>query len=76
MHPELNMHIAHLRIEELSAAPRHRATDASASRRSIRSMLRRRRDTPLAVGGEPSPIVLLPPPREERDTTGQQRRVA
>ena len=76
MHPELNLHIAHLRFEELSAAPRHRAPASSSARRGLRSFLRRRRDMSATVGVQPSPIVLLPPPREERDPTGHQRRVA
>ena len=41
MHPELNMHIARLRFEELSATRRHPEAPASA-RRSLRSILRRR----------------------------------
>ena len=72
MHPELNLHIARLRFEELSTAPRHHAS----VRRGLRSFLRRRRDVHASTFTEPSTLVLLPPPREERDPTGHQRRVA
>jgi hypothetical protein len=69
MHPELNSMIAQQRYDELSSAS-HRCV-ATAPRRGF---FRRRHDVQISWVTGPAPIVLLPPPREERDTTG--RRVA
>ena len=72
MHPELNLHIAQLRHQELIGAV-HRPAPAH---RGWRGFFRRRRETRAAVGLDLPPIVLLPPPREERDPTGRDQRVA
>ncbi len=74
MHPQLNYDIAKLRHEELVNARRHPAP--ARVRRGLRGFLRRRRDTLHAVGTSPVSIVLLPPPREERDPAGHDQRVA
>jgi hypothetical protein len=65
MHPELTAMIAHQRFDELSGAT-HRSVETGPRRR----FFRRRRDTEHSRVTAPAPIVLLPPPREERDTTG------
>lgn len=74
MHPELNYRIATLRHEELIAARRF-PRSARPPRRS-RGLFGRRRDTSAEAGAQPATIVLLPPPREERDTVGHDQRVA
>jgi hypothetical protein len=69
MHPELNAMIAQQRYDERSWTT-HRSVQTA----SRRGFFRRRRDTEHEWVTAPAPVVLLPPPREERDTTG--RRVA
>jgi hypothetical protein len=73
MHPELTRQIAHLRHDELTDARRFRHPTDRAARRGF---FRRRRDSHVVTATQPSPLVLLPPPREERDSTGHARRVA
>jgi hypothetical protein len=67
MHPELNAIVARLRYDELSSAAHH-TVDAVPRR----GFFRRRRAWHQTRVTAPTPIVLLPPPREERDTTGQR----
>jgi hypothetical protein len=69
MHPEFNFMIARQRFDELSNAT-HRFVDTAPRR----GFFRRRRDAQHPRVSAPDRIVLLPPPREGRDTTG--RRVA
>jgi hypothetical protein len=70
MHPELTSIVLRLRADELSRS--HRAIDVAPRR----GFFRRRRDMHRSRVTSPAPIVLLPPPREERDTTGHDQRVA
>jgi len=72
MHPEMSYAIAKLRHEELTGARRF---PARATTRRI-GFFRRRRHTPAVVAGPRAPIVLLPPPREEREPVGHDQRVA
>jgi hypothetical protein len=74
MHPELNFQIASLRHAELTAGS-HRHTTVPA-RPTRRWSLRRRRDTPAGAVAQPASLVLLPPPREERDPKRHDQRVA
>jgi hypothetical protein len=74
MHPEMNYAMAKLRHEELVGSRRF-ARPARARR--VGTFLRRRRRDPLGgVATPPAPIVLLPPPREECEPAGHDRRVA
>ena len=73
MHPDMTYSIAKLRREELLGARRFPAA-AGAGRG--RWFSRRRRNTPVAAVVEPAPIVLLLPPRQERDPAGHDQRVA
>lgn len=74
MHPEMSYRIAVLRHEELIGA--RRFPTPARRRRGVRGLLRRRRDALVEAGVQPAPIVLLPPPREERDPAGHDQRVA
>jgi hypothetical protein len=71
MHPELTAIVARQRYDELSSTARH-IVDAAPRR----GFFRRRRESALSPVSTPSQIVLLPPPREERGTTGHDQRVA
>ena len=74
MHPDMNYAIAKLRHEERLHARRFPAPARRPS--ALRRLFRRRRDISVAVVTSPAPIVLLPPPREEREPTGHDQRVA
>ena len=74
MHPDMTYSIAKLRREELLGARRFPA--AAPAGPGHRWFFHRRRDTPVAAVTEPAPIVLLPPPREERAPSGHDQRVA
>jgi len=72
MHPELSYQMARLRHDELTSASRIARRTSGTPRRS---WFRRRRDTPAVELSQPPALVLLPPPRDERDParSGDQR---
>jgi hypothetical protein len=75
MHPEMNIQIAQLKAAELVGRHRHIHDLDGVRRTGIRGFFRRHRDTHPST--EPStPLVLLPPPREERAPSGHDQRVA
>jgi len=74
VHPEMNFRIAVLRHEELISA--RRFPRAAPAGRRHRGLFRRHRDTHHAATVHAATIVLLPPPREERDPAGHDQRVA
>jgi hypothetical protein len=77
MHPELNMQMAKLRHDELTAERRHHALDNVSRGRGLRGFFRRRRDSLTAAATQHTPLVLLPPPRVEHDPNGHDdQRVA
>ena len=74
MHPEINYR--HRQAPPRGADQRPPRHAAARARRGIRGFFRRRRDLPVAVDVQPASIVLLPPPREEREPAGHDQRVA
>jgi hypothetical protein len=74
MHPEMSFQIAKLRHEELTS--RRHLVDQPVRSRGIRRFFRRHRDMATLDAVQPPSLVLLPPPREERDPKGRDQRVA
>lgn len=68
MHPEMTYRIAVLRHEERLRARRFPAPTETGRRR----WFRRRRDLLTTGVGQPVSIVLLPPPREQREPADQR----
>ena len=77
MHPEMNLQMAQMRVAERSGRPRRvHELDAVRGRTGIRGFFRRHRDLRADVERPSTTVVLLPPPREEREPSGHDQRVA